>query len=75
MHYGHSCLVPIPEMTIKNVLYVFVEIGIDMRHLIETIAFNLDKNEKIYLMGIVQFNTTLVRVKQILENEKGFCNI
>lgn len=26
-------------------------------------------------MGIVQFNTTLVRVKQLLEKEKGFTNI
>lgn len=53
VHYGHSCLVPIPEMTIKNVLYVFVEIGIDVRHLLETISFNLDKDSQIYLMGIV----------------------
>ena len=44
VHYGHSCLVPIPEMSIQNVLYVFVEIGIDITHLLETIAFNLDKN-------------------------------
>ena len=42
VHYGHSCLVPIPDMTIKNVLYVFVEIGIDVRHLLETIAFNVE---------------------------------
>ena len=62
-------------MTIKNVLYVFVEIGIDIRHILDTISFNIDKNEKIFLMGIVQFNTTLVRVKQLLENEKGFTNI
>lgn len=53
VHYGHSCLVPIPEMTIKNVLYVFVEIGIDIRHILDTISFNIDKNERIFLMGIV----------------------
>lgn len=63
VHYGHSCLVPIPEMTISNVLYVFVEIGIDLRHLVESIAFNLDPSTKLFLMGIVQFNTTLVRAK------------
>jgi diphthamide biosynthesis enzyme Dph1/Dph2-like protein len=62
-------------MTIKNVLYVFVEIGIDIRHILETIAFNIEKTTKIFLMGIVQFNTTLVRVKQLLENEKGYTNI
>jgi len=62
-------------MTIKNVLYVFVEIGIDIRHIIETISFNIGKSDSIFLMGIVQFNTTLVRVKQLLETEKGFTNI
>jgi 2-(3-amino-3-carboxypropyl)histidine synthase len=75
VHYGHSCLVPIPEMTISNVLYVFVEIGIDLRHLVDSIAFNLDPATNIYLMGIVQFNTTLVRAKQLLEKEKGFTSI
>ena len=43
VHYGHSCLVPIPDMTISNVLYVFVEIGLDIRHLLESIAFNVEK--------------------------------
>jgi 2-(3-amino-3-carboxypropyl)histidine synthase len=33
------------------------------------------KSAEILLMGIVQFNTTLVRVKQILEKEKGYTNI
>ena len=53
VHYGHSCLVPIPEMTIANVLYVFVEIGIDIRHLLESVAFNVKPDSLIYLMGIV----------------------
>jgi 2-(3-amino-3-carboxypropyl)histidine synthase len=75
VHYGHSCLVPIPNMVISNVLYVFVEIGIDIRHLLESISFNIKPTQHIFLMGIVQFNTTLVRVKQLLEKEKGFTNI
>ena len=53
VHYGHSCLVPIPEMTIANVLYVFVEIGIDIRHLVESITFNVAPETLIYLMGII----------------------
>ena len=44
VHYGHSCLVPIPDMTISNVLYVFVEIGIDIRHLLESVSFNFEVN-------------------------------
>lgn len=75
VHYGHSCLVPIPNMTISNVLYVFVEIGIDIRHLLESVAFNFEANERIYLLGIVQFNTTLVRLKHLLTTEKHFTNV
>lgn len=75
VHYGHSCLVPIPNMTISNVLYVFVEIGIDIRHLLESVAFNFEPAEKLILMGIVQFNTTLVRLKHLLANEKGFTDL
>jgi len=75
VHYGHSCLVPIPDMTISNVLYVFVEIGIDIRHLLESVAFNFAPSEKLILMGIVQFNTTLVRLKHLLTNEKGFTDV
>ncbi|KAI0796761.1 diphthamide synthesis protein [Abortiporus biennis] len=39
VHYGHSCLVPIDQTTIKT-LYIFVEIGIDSSHLIQTIRMN-----------------------------------
>lgn len=42
VHYGHSCLVPIQELTIKNALYVFVEIQIDIDHFVNTIAFNFE---------------------------------
>ncbi|KAF9247000.1 putative diphthamide synthesis protein-domain-containing protein [Melanogaster broomeanus] len=39
VHYGHSCLVPIDQTTIKT-LYVFVEIAIDSVHLAETVRLN-----------------------------------
>ena len=54
VHYGHSCLVPIPDMVIAHVLYVFVEIGIDISHLVDSVEFNIaEKDTPIYLMGIV----------------------
>lgn len=42
VHYGHSCLVPVDVTTIAC-LYVFVDIQIDIQHLVETIkwAFRL----------------------------------
>ncbi|CAH7668790.1 putative diphthamide synthesis protein-domain-containing protein [Phakopsora pachyrhizi] len=39
VHYGHSCLIPIDQTTIRT-LYVFVEIGIDQKHLEQTIRLN-----------------------------------
>jgi 2-(3-amino-3-carboxypropyl)histidine synthase len=33
VHYGHSCLIPITQ-TKRKVLYVFVEIQIDIEHFI-----------------------------------------
>ena len=44
IHYGHSCLVPITETCIK-ILYVFVEINIDLQHFLDTVLLNFqDKN-------------------------------
>ena len=36
VHYGHSCLVPVDVTTIPC-LYIFVDIQIDIEHLVETI--------------------------------------
>lgn len=53
VHYGHSCLVPINETCIRT-LYVFVEIFIDMPHLLSTVIFNFpDKSLTYYLLGTV----------------------
>lgn len=39
VHYGHSCLVPVDNTTIPC-LYVFVDIQIDVDHLVDTIRLN-----------------------------------
>ena len=36
VHYGHSCLVPVGETTVPC-MYVFVDIKVDMPHLVETV--------------------------------------
>ncbi|KAI0053036.1 Diphthamide synthesis [Auriscalpium vulgare] len=43
VHYGHSCLVPMDQTTIRT-LYVFVEIGVDSSHLAQTIRLNFPDN-------------------------------
>ncbi|MCO5611815.1 hypothetical protein L7F22_066074 [Adiantum nelumboides] len=39
IHYGHSCLVPVDQTSIRT-LYVFVEIAIDPDHICATIRTN-----------------------------------
>ncbi|KIY65449.1 hypothetical protein CYLTODRAFT_379476 [Cylindrobasidium torrendii FP15055 ss-10] len=43
VHYGHSCLVPMSTTSAGGMrtLYVFVEIGIDVRHAEQTVRANL----------------------------------
>jgi len=76
VHYAHSCLVPIQEMAIKDVLYVFVTIGINLEHFINTIKHNLSdhKSSQLYFFGTIQFTNSLFMVKKLLL-EEGFENI
>lgn len=75
VHYGHSCLVPITE-TRRKILYVFVEIQIDIEHFIETVVFNFSdlRAETFYILGTIQFNNSLYLAKQALV-ENGFKDI
>ncbi|KAH9482606.1 2-(3-amino-3-carboxypropyl)histidine synthase subunit 1 [Psilocybe cubensis] len=47
VHYGHSCLVPLDQTTIKT-LYVFVEIGIDSNHLVQSIRMNFPDDRETF---------------------------
>ena len=52
IHYGHSCLVPIDVMeTSIKVLYVFVDISIDVQHVVETVKANFAPTARIALLG------------------------
>jgi 2-(3-amino-3-carboxypropyl)histidine synthase len=69
VHYGHSCLVSIPDMVIQNALYVFVEIKFDVDIFVESIDRNFAdyKDKPVMLMGIIQFNNSLLLTKAMLE--------
>jgi len=58
IHYAHSCLIPVGVTQIQT-LYVFVDIGIDVPHLIATIERNFKAGSKIAMVGTIQFNATL----------------
>ncbi|KAJ7068050.1 putative diphthamide synthesis protein-domain-containing protein [Mycena amicta] len=48
IHYGHSCLVPMDQTSIKT-LYIFVEIAIDSEHLIQSIRLNFpDERDRFF---------------------------
>lgn len=80
IHYGHSCLVPL-QHTVIPVLYVFVEIQIDIDHLVESLDATLKKEGfdnqdlHIYALGTVQFRHALVTTKDKLEQEKNYNHV
>lgn len=70
VHYGHSCLVAIPDLVISNALYVFVEIKFDIEPFVASIVNNFPtKDKQIFLMGIIQFNNSLLIAKAMLEKQ------
>jgi len=65
IHYGHSCLVPIDTCEIP-VMYVFVDIKIDLDHFVEIVKFNFKSSDKLILVSTIQFATSLHAAKVLL---------
>lgn len=53
VHYGHSCLVPL-NATVLPCLYVFVEIRIDVAHLVDSFCKTCPAGTRVHVMGTVQ---------------------
>ena len=70
VHYAHSCLIPVDVTKIKT-LYVFVDISVDITHLLATLERNFQTGKTIAMVGTIQFNATLHTIKPILE-KAGF---
>ena len=68
VHYGHSCLVPI-DATLIKMLYVFVDVQIDNRHVIETLHFNFKLQSSIALVSTIQFVAALQSIHRELQTE------
>jgi len=64
IHYGHSCLIPVSEMSTR-VLYVFVEIKIDINHLFR-ILIEKFSDRRIAIIGTIQYNTSVNALKRML---------
>ncbi|KAJ3502861.1 hypothetical protein NLJ89_g8697 [Agrocybe chaxingu] len=61
VHYGHSCLVPMDQTSIKT-LYVFVEIGIDSAHLAKTIRMNFPDDREIFHRNLLDNEETRAQI-------------
>ncbi|KAF2901160.1 hypothetical protein ILUMI_05036 [Ignelater luminosus] len=70
VHYGHSCLVPMDVNSGLKVLYIFVDIKIDVLHFIETLKLNFMTNIRLGLVSTIQFVATLQAVANQLREER-----
>ncbi|KAK8230142.1 diphthamide biosynthesis protein 1 [Phyllosticta paracitricarpa] len=68
VHYAHSCLIPVAVTKIAT-LYVFVSIGIDTTHLVDTIQRNFAPGKTIAMVGTIQFNATIHGIAPQLRRE------
>ncbi|KAF8897304.1 Diphthamide synthesis [Infundibulicybe gibba] len=57
VHYGHSCLVPMDQTSIKT-LYIFVEIGIDSEHLASTVRRNFPDDRRVFQEALLDAEDT-----------------
>ncbi|RPA87323.1 diphthamide biosynthesis protein 1 [Ascobolus immersus RN42] len=62
VHYAHSCLIPVDVTQIRT-LYVFVTITIDTSHFVSTLSRNFTPGKTIAIVGTIQFNSTIHKVK------------
>jgi 2-(3-amino-3-carboxypropyl)histidine synthase len=69
VHYGHSCLVPIDMTSGIQMLYIFVGIQIDTKHLIDSLRLNFARQSTIALVSTIQFVSTLQAVVKELQAE------
>lgn len=73
IHYGHSCLIEIGRCVIP-VLYIFVDIKISVDHCVSLIGRHfMGLDEEIGLMGTIQYNGAIHKIKEGVERMKLAC--
>ncbi|GIX60658.1 diphthamide synthesis protein, putative [Babesia caballi] len=71
IHYGHSCLVPVTDVVVQC-LYVFVEISFSASYLAKVITQVLDPNDRLFLMGTIQYSNVLREAAAIIDESGHF---
>jgi 2-(3-amino-3-carboxypropyl)histidine synthase len=76
IHYGHSCLVPIDQTRIPT-MYVFVEIGIDVEHLVQSVRSNFPASQfpRLALAGTIQFTAAVHAARTQLMEQRDYTDI
>lgn len=59
VHYGHSCLVPIDVTDGVGALYIFVDIAIDLTHLVDSLKAAFPSDQRLCLFSTIQFVASL----------------
>jgi 2-(3-amino-3-carboxypropyl)histidine synthase len=67
VHYGHSCLISIKDCVIANMMYVFVEIGIDLQHFVDTVKALVKPSTRVACISTIQFVSSLRACLALLE--------
>jgi len=78
VHYGHSCLIPVDQTSGIKMLYVFVDIKLDLLHFIETIALNFKScvpQPRMVFVSTIQFVASLQTASRELREKHGFLSI
>ncbi|KAF5835432.1 putative diphthamide synthesis protein-domain-containing protein [Dunaliella salina] len=65
VHYGHSCLVPV-DITSIPCLYVFVDIAIDVEHLVGSVNLTFPPGAHLVLAGTIQFSSAIQAARSAL---------
>lgn len=68
VHYGHSCLIPVNQTSIKT-LYVFVEIAIDSEHLAASVRRNFPSSRDAFTRAVLGAADTAPGAKVGIELE------
>lgn len=69
VHYGHSCLIPIQHTVGIHLLYVFVNIDINISHFLDTVKANFLPGKELALVSTIQFAASLQAARRELEKE------
>jgi 2-(3-amino-3-carboxypropyl)histidine synthase len=65
VHYAHSCLVPLTT-TVIPCLYIFVEIRVDVEHLVECFCKTCEVGTRVHVMGTVQVSMLIYFSSRLL---------